>query len=159
MHITISKVRLQDPLCNTRNLIPHYVSTYMEKEPPKKHVYICVEVNQLQDIEKEKQTNKKPKEKTNTILIHLYTLVQVIDCKQKKWEKMLTLFPPGNSDLGCCHIPGARVACVPRLRSPGAEGAGSMWQAVNPQNGPRVFFPSAEALTSRYRQEKLRPWS
>ena len=74
MHITISKVRHQDPLCNTRNLIPDYVSTYIEKEPPKKHVYIYVEVNQLQHIEK-----KKKKKKTNKILIHLYTLVQIID--------------------------------------------------------------------------------
>ena len=55
MHITISKVRHQDPLCNTRNLIPDYVSTYIEKEPPKKHVYIYVEVNQLQHIEKKKK--------------------------------------------------------------------------------------------------------
>ena len=44
----------------------------MEKEPPRKHVYIYAEVNQLQHIEKKK-------EKTNKILIHLYTLVQIID--------------------------------------------------------------------------------
>ena len=57
MHITISEVRLQDPLCNTRSLTPHYVITYMEKEPPRKHVYIYAEVNQLQHIEKKKRKN------------------------------------------------------------------------------------------------------
>ena len=37
---------------------------------------------------------------------------------------MLTLFPPGNSDLGWCHIPGARLACDPRLESPGPRELG-----------------------------------
>ena len=34
---------------------------------------------------------------------------------------MLTLFPPGNSDPGWCHIPGARLS-VPGLRELGACG-------------------------------------
>ena len=72
---------------------------------------------------------------------------------------MLTLFPPGNSALGWCHIPGARLACVLRLQSSGAERAGSVWQEVYLQNGPGVFFLSEEPLTSRYRQQKLRRWS
>ena len=58
---------------------------------------------------------------------------------------MLPLFPPGNSDLGWCHIPGARLACVPRMECAGAEGAGSLWQAVYLQNRPGVSLPFCRA--------------
>ena len=40
LEIVISKVRHQDPLCNTRNLTPHYIITYIEKEPPKKRMHL-----------------------------------------------------------------------------------------------------------------------
>ena len=57
---------------------------------------------------------------------------------------MLILFPSGYSDLGCGHIPGACLAWVPRLERPGAEGTGSMWQAVRLHKEPRVPLPYAE---------------
>ena len=47
---------------------------------------------------------------------------------KKNKTTTLTLLPSGHSDLGWGHIPGARVACIPRLECPGAVGAGSRGQ-------------------------------
>ena len=53
-------------------------------------------------------------------------------------REMLTLHPSGNSDLGWHHTPGACLAWVPSLESPGAKGTGSVEQAVCLQNAPGV---------------------
>ena len=58
--------------------------------------------------------------------------------KKKRKKEMLTLHLSGHNDLGWCHIPGTRLAWVPSLECPGAEGDRSMGQAVCLQNGPGV---------------------
>ena len=45
---------------------------------------------------------------------------------------MLTLFPSGLGDLGCCHIPEAWAACFPRMDCHGADGAGGGVPANEP---------------------------
>ena len=72
---------------------------------------------------------------------------------------MLTLVPPGNSDLGWCHIPGARLACDRRLESPGPRELGVCGRQCTSKMDLEYLFLSAEPPTSRYRQEKLRAWS
>ena len=64
MHTTIYKINDQDPLYNTRTLIPHCVITYMEKTQ-----YVLIEVK-LVVIEGKKTTHKT--------VIHLYTPVQMM---------------------------------------------------------------------------------
>ena len=59
---------------------------------------------------------------------------------------MLTLFPSGLGDLGCCHIPEAWAACFPRMDCHGADGAGEDVPANEPCPMVRVsLLPSAQA--------------
>ena len=55
MHTIVYKISHQDPLCNTRKHTEHSVITYMEKEPPPKHLYVYVEMNQLQYLKRKKK--------------------------------------------------------------------------------------------------------
>ena len=67
MHTIVYKISHQDPLCNTRKHTEHSVITYMEKNP-QKHVYMYVEMNQLQYLKRAGG---------NKIGIHLYTPAQM----------------------------------------------------------------------------------
>ena len=116
MHTIVYKISHQDPLCNTRKHTERSVITYMEKEPPPKHVYVSVEMNQLQYLKR-----KKKKDWNSPIY-------SSSNGRKKNKTTTLTLLPSGHSDLGWGHIPGARVACIPRLECPGAEGSGSRGQ-------------------------------
>ena len=59
---------------------------------------------------------------------------------------MLTLFPSGLSDLGCCHIPEAEQAWVPWMDRLGREEGGEDMPVNEPFPMDLVcLFPSAPA--------------
>ena len=79
--------------------------------------------------------------------------------KQKKLKSNPDSLPLRTHWAGLVSHPGAWLVWIPRLECPGAEGAGSMWQAVCLQSGQGVPVASGEPPDSRYRQEKLRDWN
>ena len=66
---------------------------------------------------------------------------------------MLTLHPSGYSNLDWCHKPGDLLAWFPSLECPGAEGAGSMGQAVCLHNGPGVPVALSRVLNLQIQVE------
>lgn len=92
-----------------------------------------MEVNQIM-IEKERKNNKQTRFNSPK-----HSSSNTWQTKRKEKEK-LTLFPRAQWPAGVTS-PGARLACTPRLESPGAEGAGSMWQCTSKRTWP---FLSAE---------------
>ena len=78
---------------------------------------------------------------------------------------MLTLFPSGLGDLGCCHIPEAWAPCFPRMDCHGADGAGegvpapwSRW-ACSPLPRPTTSRSRRTLLQWNYAYCTQRMWS
>ena len=78
------------------------------------------------------------KKKTQCIVIHPYTQVQLTLSTQKIEKHMLTLFPSSLGYLAGITSLETRQAWVPRLACGEPQGPGRMWQAARPHDVPGV---------------------